>query len=153
MKNKTIKYKPKITWKLKKAYLDVIANELENILKKNNIKNYKTGHRDTFYMQNHSYPGDVHIYEKDNPDHVIYRFGDGRIFTKEKYPLARRDVLGDAINNFMGDLCGGAGQMGLKNIKKEYHRKKNIRITRLRKLDDVMNEIINEINDKGVFEK
>lgn len=152
MKTNNLKYKPKTLWKFKKAYLDVVADELEKILKDNNIENYKTGHRDTFYMSVHNYPGDVHIYEKDNPGNVIYSFGDHKIFTKEKYPLPMRDVLGDAMVTFMDDLCGAAGQIGLKGIIKEYNRKKKIRITHLRKLDEVMDEIVNEINEKEIFQ-
>lgn len=153
MKNKTLTYKPKTLWKFKKAYLDVIADELGKILKYNNLEDYKTGIRDTFYMAVHNYPGDVHIFEKDNPDNVIYSYGDNRIFTTEKYPLPNRDVLGDAINNCMSDLFGGGCQMGLKAIIKEYNRKKEIRISHLRKLDEVMNEIVDEINYQSVFKK
>ncbi len=149
MDNKIIKYKPKITWKFKKAYLDVLANELKQILEKNHLEHYKTGYRDTFYMYPHDYPGDVHVYEKDNPDNVIYRFGDNRIFTQEKHPLPKREVLGSLAIN-LTDYIFGEG-MGIKNIIKEHKQKKEIRITRLKKLDEVIGEIVGELNDKEVF--
>ncbi len=151
MENKTITYKPKIIWKFKKAYLDVVANELEKILRNNGIEDYKVGHRDTFYMQTNNYPGDVHICDKDNPDNRVYSFNSGRIFTKEKYPLPKRDVLGNLAIN-LTDYIFGEG-MYIKDIIKEHNWKKNLRITHLRKLDEVMNEIVTEINDKEIINK
>ena len=163
MKENKITYKPGILWKFRKAYSDKVAEALQDILYENGIEGYLTGETTTLYSKSGKYPGDIVVYRPsggcvhesvDRYHNPVYRFSTERLFTKEQYPLPKHEVICPVVQAFLDELFEGDCIFpDMKWLKEVYDKRNAIRVEKMRKLDDVMEEIVGELNDKEIFKR